>query len=73
LKYNKFATKAVHAGLTLLGIKTLHVRWDRINQNAVKVAEYLEAHPKIDHVNYPGLKSFPRTSWLNVRWMDPAA
>ncbi|MFH1180733.1 MAG: PLP-dependent aspartate aminotransferase family protein [Candidatus Bathyarchaeota archaeon] len=57
------------AWLTLRGIKTLHVRWDRINQNAVKVAEYLEAHPKIDHVNYPGLKSFPQYE-LAKRQMD---
>ena len=48
------------AWLTLRGIKTLHVRWDRINYNAQKIAEYLETHPKIDHVNYPGLKSFPQ-------------
>jgi methionine-gamma-lyase len=57
------------AWLTLRGIKTLHVRWDRINQNAVKVAEYLEAHPKIDQVNYPGLKSFPQYE-LAKRQMD---
>ena len=57
------------AWLTIRGIKTLHVRWDRINQNAVKVAEYLEAHPKIDHVNYPGLKSFPQYE-LAKRQMD---
>jgi len=29
-------------------------------EHAMKVAEYLELHPKIQHVNYPGLKSFPQ-------------
>ena len=57
------------AWLTIRGIKTLHVRWDRINQNAGKIAKYLEDHPKIDHVNYPGLKSFPQYS-LARRQMD---
>jgi methionine-gamma-lyase len=57
------------AWLTLRGIKTLHVRWDRINENAVKVAEFLDNHPKIDHVNYPGLKSFPQYE-LAKRQMD---
>ena len=57
------------AWLTLRGIKTLHVRWDRINYNALKIAEYLEKHPKVDHVNYPGLKSFPQYE-LGKRQMD---
>lgn len=57
------------AWLTLRGIKTLHVRWDRINSNAEKIAKYLEDHPKIDHVNYPGLKSFPQYG-LARRQMD---
>jgi methionine-gamma-lyase len=57
------------AWLTLRGIKTLHVRWDRINENAVKVAEFLEKHPKVDHVNYPGLESFPQYE-LAKRQMD---
>lgn len=57
------------AWLTLRGIKTLHVRWDRINENSVKVAKFLEDHPKIDHVNYPGLESFPQYE-LAKRQMD---
>ncbi len=48
------------AWLTLRGIKTLHVRWDRTVENAQKIAEYLESHPKVDHVNYPGLPSHPQ-------------
>jgi methionine-gamma-lyase len=46
------------AWLTLRGIKTLHVRWDRMNENAIKIAKFLENHTKVDRVNYPGLESF---------------
>lgn len=41
------------------GIKTLGVRVQQQNKNAQAVAEYLEAHPKIERVWYPGLKSHP--------------
>lgn len=57
------------AWLTLRGIKTLHVRWDRMLENAQKIAEYLEAHPKVDHVNYPGLPSHPQYE-LGKKQMD---
>jgi cystathionine beta-lyase/cystathionine gamma-synthase len=43
--------------LTLRGIKTLHVRMQRHNENGMAVARWLEAHPKIDRVLYPGLES----------------
>lgn len=39
------------------GLKTLALRVRSQNQNAMKVAEFLESHPKIKYVNYPGLKS----------------
>ncbi len=45
--------------LVLRGIKTLHVRMDRHCENAAKVAEFLQNHPKIDKVYYPGLTSHP--------------
>ncbi len=45
--------------LALRGIKTLAVRMDRHAQNAQKVAEWLENHPKVDRVVYPGLLSHP--------------
>lgn len=41
------------------GLKTLAVRVDRHNENGLRVAEYLESHPKILRVFYPGLKSHP--------------
>ena len=40
-----------------LDLETLHLRMERHCQNAQKVAEYLEANPKISWVNFPGLKS----------------
>ena len=43
--------------LTLRGLKTLHVRMDRHNANGMAVARYLEEHPAVDRVFYPGLPS----------------
>jgi len=45
--------------LTLRGIKTLSLRMERHSQNALRVAEFLEHHPKVDRVLYPGLSSNP--------------
>ncbi|MEL7623815.1 MAG: aminotransferase class I/II-fold pyridoxal phosphate-dependent enzyme [Clostridiales bacterium] len=41
------------------GMKTLAVRMERHCENALKVAQYLESHPKVDKVYYPGLPSHP--------------
>lgn len=41
----------------LQGLETLHLRMLRHAENALNVAEYLEANPKVDWVNYPGLKT----------------
>ncbi|MEZ5195676.1 MAG: PLP-dependent transferase [Bacteroidales bacterium] len=57
------------AYLTRRGLKTLAIRIDRAQQNAMKVAEYLEQHPKVDWVKYPGLKSHPQYE-LAQRQMD---
>jgi len=46
--------------LTLLGIKTLSLRVTRHCKNAQAIAEFLEAHSKIDKVIYPGLPSHPQ-------------
>jgi len=47
----------MNAFLSNLGLETLHVRMQRHCENAQKLAEFLEAHPKVSWVNYPGLKS----------------
>ena len=46
--------------LVLRALKTLPVRMERHCQNAQRVAEFLEAHPKIEKVYYPGLPSHPQ-------------
>ncbi len=46
--------------LCLRGTKTLEVRMERHNANGQRVAEFLEAHPKVTRVHYPGLPSHPQ-------------
>ena len=45
--------------LTMLGLRTLHLRMERHNDNAMSVAEFLENHPKVSRVAFPGLKLDP--------------
>jgi cystathionine gamma-synthase len=63
LRFQQFAVGAVSgpldAWLTTRGIKTLGIRMQRHSQNAQAVAEYLERHPKVVRVHYPGLASHP--------------
>jgi len=46
--------------LVLRGIKTLAIRMKRHEENASLIADYLEHHPKVERVIYPGLKSHPQ-------------
>jgi cystathionine beta-lyase/cystathionine gamma-synthase len=48
------------AWLTLQGVKTLSERMDRQSANALAIAQWLQGHPKIDYVSYPGLPDHPR-------------
>ncbi|MFW9901645.1 MAG: trans-sulfuration enzyme family protein [Candidatus Thorarchaeota archaeon] len=48
-----------NAWLILRGIKTLNLRMKRHSSNAMKLAQFLEQHPKVRNVIYPGLKSHP--------------
>lgn len=48
------------AYLVLRGLKTLHLRMLKHSENAMKVARFLESHPKIERVFYPGLESHPQ-------------
>jgi cystathionine gamma-synthase len=45
------------AYLLLRGMKTLHLRIRQQNENAMRIARFLESHPLIQKVNYPGLES----------------
>jgi O-acetylhomoserine (thiol)-lyase len=53
------ALSPLSAFLLMQGIETLHVRMDRHVQNARRVAEFLAAHPRVQWVNWPGLRSSP--------------
>ena len=63
LHFQQFATGAtlgpMDSFLVLRGIKTLHLRVQRSCENAEKVVEFLDNHPKIKTVYYPGLPSHP--------------
>ncbi len=51
--------------LTLLGLETLHLRLQRHSENALAVAKFLQKHPAVAWVNYPGLPEHPDAA--NVR------
>ncbi|XP_011682587.2 uncharacterized protein LOC587761 [Strongylocentrotus purpuratus] len=48
------------ASILLRGIRTLPLRMEKHSSNALKIAQYLETHPKVARVKYPGLKSHPQ-------------
>lgn len=50
----------MNAWLTLQGVKTLPLRMERHCENALRVARFLEEHPRVTRVLYPGLDSFPQ-------------
>ena len=67
--YKKLRTMMINMGcnmdphqayMVIRGLKTLGIRIDRAQENAIKVANFLENHPKIEWVKYPGLTSHPQ-------------
>lgn len=50
----------VEASLLLRSLRTLDLRMERHQKSAMRIAEYLNTHPLIEEVNYPGLSSFPQ-------------
>ncbi|MCS7182526.1 MAG: PLP-dependent transferase [Thermoanaerobaculum sp.] len=60
----------LQAILTASDVRTLRVRMDMLSENARLVAEFLQDHPKVERVSYPGLPSYPlhalarRYMWL---------
>lgn len=48
------------AYMVIRGIRTLGIRVERAQQNAMLIARFLESHPKVDWVKYPGLESHPQ-------------
>ncbi len=64
LKFNQNATGAIlspfDSFLVLRGIKTLALRMKQHEQNALRIADYLEKHARVKNVFYPGLESHPQ-------------
>jgi len=56
--------------IALSDVRTVRSRMDQWSRGAMAVAAYLDGHPKVEHVSYPGLRSFPghelarRDLWL---------
>lgn len=61
------------AYLVSRGVKTLSIRMERSQENAMKVAEYLENHPKVAWIKYPGLKSFAQYELAKQQMSGPGA
>lgn len=57
------------AWLVLNGLKTLPLRMERHSENALEVAQYLQRHPEVARVNYPGLEDHPDRAVID-RQMD---
>lgn len=70
IKFNQNALGVVPSPfdcyLVLRGLKTLSLRMDKHQSNALALAEYLEQHLKVEKVYYPGLKSHPQYP-LNIK------
>jgi methionine-gamma-lyase len=61
------------AFMTRRGLKTLGIRIDRAQQNAIKIAEWLSKHPKIEWIRYPGLESHPQYELAKQQMDGPGA
>ena len=61
------------AYMTLRGVKTLSLRVEKAQQNAMKIARYLEQHPKVEWVKYPGLESHPQYELIKKQMRGPGA
>jgi len=61
------------AWLVRRGLKTLSIRIDKAQENAIKVADFLESHPKVEWILYPGLKSHPQYELAQEQMDGPGA
>lgn len=61
------------AWLILRGVKTLHLRVLKAQENAKKIASFLEKHPAVERVYYPSLKSFPQRALAKKQMKGPGA
>lgn len=61
------------AYMTRRGLKTLAIRIDKAQANCIKVAEFLNNHPKVEWLKYPGLKSHPQYDLAQKQMSGPGA
>jgi len=61
------------AFLVYRGMKTLKLRVEKAQENAVKVADFLQNHPKIEWVKFPGLKSHPQYELASRQMSGPGS
>jgi len=61
------------AWLALRGLKTLAMRVETSQENARRIAAFLEAHPKVEWVRYPGLSSHPQHELVGSQMTGPGA
>ncbi|MFO7998882.1 MAG: PLP-dependent aspartate aminotransferase family protein [Bacteroidales bacterium] len=61
------------AYLVIRGLKTLAVRMDRAQENALAIARFLENHPKVEWIRYPGLASHPQFELAKEQMSGPGA
>jgi len=61
------------AFLVYRGMKTLKIRVEEAQRNAIKVADFLAAHPKVEWVKFPGLKSHPQYELANKQMSGPGS
>jgi len=72
--YNMGGTMDPHqAWLVLRGVKSLGLRMDRAQENALKLAAYLERHDKVAWVAFPGLESHPQHALMKKQMRGPGA
>lgn len=55
------------------GVKTLALRIERAQENAMKIAKFLKIHPKVEWIKYPGLKSFPQYKLMKEQMKGPGS
>jgi methionine-gamma-lyase len=61
------------AYLVIRGVKTLALRIDRSQENAIKISDFLDSHPAVEWVKYPGLKSHPQYELAMKQMKGPGA
>jgi len=61
------------AYFVIRGVKTLSLRMEKAQENAMKIAQYLENHPKVEKVMYPGLPSHPQYELAKKQMKGPGS